>query len=97
MIDNTPKMMFGIQTEICGGISPDSANVRNNVKNRIKIKDNKNPKVICGPVPPRLLRDDTITPINTSIKIVNGEVYRVYFSTSYTSTPVEPLALNVLI
>src|SRR5688572_28027225 len=96
MIDITPKMMFGIHTEICGRISPDSANVLNNVKNRIKIKDNKKPNVICGPVPPRLLRDDTITPIHTSIRIVNGDVYPAYCSASYTSTPVVPLALKVL-
>jgi hypothetical protein len=64
--------MFGIQTEITGGIDPASANVLNKVKNKIKMNDRVNPNAICGPVPPRLFLDETITPIKTRIKIVKG-------------------------
>lgn len=67
-----PKTMFGIHTDISGGVDPASAKVRNKVKKRMKMKDNKNPKAICTPVPPRLFRDETITPMNTRIRIVNG-------------------------
>ena len=67
------KITFGIQTEICGGIEPASAKVRNNMKKMIKIKDSTNPMAICNPVPPRLLRAETITPMNTRIKIVTGD------------------------
>ena len=55
---------------------------------------------IWGPVPPRLFREDTIAPMKTRIKMVKGDVYRVYFSTSYTSIPVEPRCtkgINVVI
>ena len=73
MAEMTPKMMLGTQTEICGGIDPFSANVRNSIKNKMKIKESRNPRAICNPVPPLLFREETITPIKTKIKIVKGE------------------------
>ena len=67
------KTIFGIQTEISGGVDPASAKVRNNVKNRMKMNERRKPTAICNPVPPRLFRDETITPINTRMRIVNGD------------------------
>jgi hypothetical protein len=72
--DMHPKIMFGIHTEIAGGNAPFSAKVLKSVKNRIKMNDNKKPIAIWGPVPPRLLRAETITPINTRMQMVKGEV-----------------------
>ena len=66
------KTILGIQTDICGGVEPASANVRNNVKNNIKIKERRKPTAICNPVPPRLLREETMTPMKTRIMMVKG-------------------------
>jgi hypothetical protein len=41
-----PNISAGIQTEICGGRVPASAKVRNIMKKRIKMKDNRNPNAI---------------------------------------------------
>jgi hypothetical protein len=68
-----PKTILGIHTEICGGVDPASAKVRKSVKNNIKINDREKPSAICRPVPPRLFLEETMQPMNTSIKIVNGE------------------------
>ncbi len=75
------KIILGIHTDNSGGVEPASAKVRNKVKNKIKMNDSTKPRAICSPVPPRLFREETITPIKTSIRMLNGAEYRVYFST----------------
>ena len=72
--ERIPNNIFGIQTEIAGGIEPFSANVLKSVKNRIKINDRRKPMAICGPVPPRLFREETIAPMKTRIRMVKGDV-----------------------
>jgi hypothetical protein len=78
-----PKIMFGIQTDISGGIDPFSANVRNSVKNKINTKESTNPREICKPVPPRVLRADTINPMKTSLKMVTGDGNRLFLCSCY--------------
>ena len=40
------KTMFGIHTDICGGVEPASAKVLNSVKNKMNMNDKKNPTAI---------------------------------------------------
>ena len=57
------NIILGIHTATKGWANPDVAKVVDTCINKIYTQLNTNPKAICRPTPPLILRDEIETPI----------------------------------
>ena len=84
--------MFGSHTDSTMFMLPLTANVVERVRNSIYTKLRTSPKPMFTPIPPRVLRDESDTPMSVKMKAANGEACRLRSSISKSSSVTEGLS-----
>ena len=75
-----PKRIFGIQQASRGGAPPLMAKVLENSIKIMKLKEIRNPNIMCRPIPPLTFLLAIETPIKVRMTVAKGKTIRLYFS-----------------
>ena len=88
--------MFGIQAANIGGVSACMAKVAETVCSMMYPKLRASPIPRYSPIPPFLFLEDSDTPIVVRINDAKEVAIRLWYSTSYCTTLLEPLSICLL-